>query len=157
MGSPSPHQRCGESAAVPLSPLRPQTFGANTSSTRLRKRSASMELLDHVALMARSSLVSISIAAQARTSRPSTLSPSRARPAPASGTASSRSDPPSRRLSPKMIGRPCRGRACAPSPDMPLEYTEDADRPLQLPHRVEVKGYPYVHGAGGIIRTFGLI
>jgi len=27
-----------------------------------------------------------------------------------------------------------------------LEYTEGADHPLQLPYRVEVEGYPYVHG-----------
>ena len=29
---------------------------------------------------------------------------------------------------------------------MPLEYTEGADHPLQLPYRVEVEWYPYVHG-----------
>jgi len=30
-----------------------------------------------------------------------------------------------------------------------LEYTEGADHPLQLPYRVEVEGYPYIHGGRG--------
>ena len=41
---------------------------------------------------------------------------------------------------------------------IPPEYTEGADHPLQFPHRVEVEGYPYVHGGRrGMIRPFGLI
>jgi len=40
---------------------------------------------------------------------------------------------------------------------MPLEYTEGADHPLQLPYRVEVEGYVCTWGPMGTARPFSLI
>ncbi len=103
--------------------------------------------LDHDAFMTRSSPASTSIAAGLLPLGGTVHAPS---PVSRLGRLPRRV-PRWRRQSPRMMGRPCRGRARAPTPDeyfMPLERTEGADHhPSSL--RVEVEGHQYLHDLHG--------
>jgi len=148
-------------------------------STRLRKRRASVELLDQWTTgqhrLHRGELPRIDIyrgpgadlpgrPPSPRSRPPRSASspsavwstrPTRARgpsPAPTSGTASSRSDPPIASTIPQD-DRPAMWRwsACAFSQMgiLLLEYTEGADHPLQFPYGLKWKGTSMYMGAGG--------